>query len=237
MQVDFLEFWIMRPGYYACIFLESTGYFCSHIHHHQHHHHVLVDIYVHQHHHHHILVDIHVHQHHHHCRYYHHHHHVLADISNHSAGITHITWVISHCLARIFGMKDEDEERNDYSRWPVLFASYQRHISTQVEINLRVLCTKCPNPSPPMVIVNNVDLNFISAHSVLQRELSIGSNRQICFKHLAFYSWLKSVFLCSPDWTFAGNCSAKKLRTALSRRKLRGRRCAEPSAGTTTFYS
>merc|ERR1712004_71795 len=53
--VDFLEFWIMRPGYYACIFLESTG-------------------------------------------------------------ITHITWVISHCLARIFGMKDEDEERNDYSR-------------------------------------------------------------------------------------------------------------------------
>ena len=62
----------------------------------------------------------------------------------------------------------------------LLSASYQRHISTQVKINLRVLCTKCPNPSPPMVIVNYVDLNFISAHSVLQRELSIGSNRQIC---------------------------------------------------------
>ena len=98
--MDFLEFWIMRPGYYACIFLESTGYFCSHIHHH----HVLVDIHA-QHHQQHVLVDIHVHQ-----------HHVLVDISNHSAGITHITWVISHCLARIFGMKDEDEERNDYSR-------------------------------------------------------------------------------------------------------------------------
>ena len=23
--VAFLEFWIMRPGYYACIFLEGTG--------------------------------------------------------------------------------------------------------------------------------------------------------------------------------------------------------------------
>jgi len=53
--VAFLEFWIMRPGYYACIFLESTG-------------------------------------------------------------ITHITWVISYCLARICGMhRGEPEERNDYS--------------------------------------------------------------------------------------------------------------------------
>jgi len=54
--VAFLEFWIMRPGYYACIFLESTG-------------------------------------------------------------ITHITWVISYCLARICGMHDHREpvERNDYS--------------------------------------------------------------------------------------------------------------------------
>ena len=26
VKVDFLEFWIMRPGYYACIFLESTGF-------------------------------------------------------------------------------------------------------------------------------------------------------------------------------------------------------------------
>ena len=33
-------------------------------------------------------------------------------------GITHITWVISYCLARICGMHDHREpvERNDYSR-------------------------------------------------------------------------------------------------------------------------
>jgi len=86
--VDFLEFWIMRPGYYACIFLESTG-------------------------------------------------------------ITHITWVISHCLARIFGMKDEDEERNDYSRSKLIYEFYAQNAPI--------------HPLP----------------CVLQRELSIGSNRKL----------------------------------------------------------
>lgn len=50
--VAFLEFWIMKPGYYACIFLESTG-------------------------------------------------------------ITHITWVISHCLARLCGMQEDDHRNSE----------------------------------------------------------------------------------------------------------------------------
>jgi len=50
--VAFLEFWIMKPGYYACIFLESTG-------------------------------------------------------------ITHITWVISHCLAYLCGMQEDDHKNSE----------------------------------------------------------------------------------------------------------------------------
>jgi len=50
--VAFLEFWIMKPGYYACIFLEATG-------------------------------------------------------------ITHITWVISHWLASLWGMEDDDRRNSE----------------------------------------------------------------------------------------------------------------------------
>ena len=72
VKVDFLEFWIMRPGYYACIFLESTGFAIVTNHH---------------------------------------------DQCDDTSGITHITWVISYCLARISGMHEDPEERNDYSRF------------------------------------------------------------------------------------------------------------------------
>jgi len=50
--VAFLEFWIMRPGYYACIFLESTG-------------------------------------------------------------ITHITWVLSHFIAYLCGMQEDDHKSSE----------------------------------------------------------------------------------------------------------------------------
>jgi len=92
--VAFLEFWIMRPGYYACIFLESTG-------------------------------------------------------------ITHITWVISYCLARICGMHHrEPEEHNDYSRLTFLHEYYVHNAHIQ--------------PLP-----------CVLQREVLQRELSVGSTRKL----------------------------------------------------------
>ena len=123
VKVDFLEFWIMRPGYYACIFLESTGFAIVTNHH---------------------------------------------DQCDDTSGITHITWVISYCLARISGMHEDPEERNDYSRFSSsssltssckkiqrkAYSSFQMpqyFVFVQVNFYLRVLCPKCPHSPPPMV--------------------------------------------------------------------------------------
>lgn len=64
----FLEFWIMRPGYYACIFLESTGPTTA------------------------------------------------PPSTPPLPGITHITWVMSYVLARIFGMEEESHSAEHYSK-------------------------------------------------------------------------------------------------------------------------
>lgn len=66
--VAFLEFWIMRPGYYACIFLEGTG-------------------------------------------------------------VTHITWLLSHCLARVFGMAEEEEENHGIPEYTKVF---ERDLSLEI---------------------------------------------------------------------------------------------------------